>query len=48
MSAKYIDVLDAATANFPAITLHSIALLTEDLDLIPIPPAGVYGSFMPG
>jgi hypothetical protein len=48
MSAKYTDVLDAATANSPPITRRSIALLIKDLDLIPIPLAGGYGSFMPG
>jgi hypothetical protein len=48
MSAKSTGVLDAAIANSPLITRHSIALLTGDLDLIPIPQVGGYGSFMPG
>jgi hypothetical protein len=48
MSAKYTDVLDAATANSPPIIRHLIALLIRDLDLIPIPQVGGYGSFMPG
>jgi hypothetical protein len=48
MSAKFTDVLDAAIANFPPITLHLIALHTKGSDLIPIPQVGGYGSFMPG
>jgi hypothetical protein len=48
MSAKSTDALDAVIANFPPITLLSTVLPTGDLDLIPIPPAGGYGSFMPG
>jgi hypothetical protein len=48
MSAKFTDVLDVAIVSSPLITRHLIALLIEDLDLIPIPQVGGYGSFMPG